>query len=346
MTNKHIIKGDHIIREAIQRFDELSNDAVLFIVDDENRLLGSLTDGDVRRGLMHDKNVTDRVQEIMNIEPHKIVDGKINVEEIKSFRENNYKIVPIVDEENKVLSFLNFRLQRSILPVDVVIMAGGKGQRLLPLTENTPKPLLKIGEKPVIEYNIDRLIHFGVKNIYISVNYLGHQIEEYFGDGSSKGINIRYIHENEPLGTIGAITNVAAFDNDYLMVLNSDLLTNIDFEDFFIDFMAKKADLSVVGIPYQVNIPFGVLEMSQEEVVSFKEKPTYTYYSNGGIYLFQRTYHERIPKETFYNAPDLIDDLIASNKKVISYPMLGYWLDIGSHSDYSKAKEDIKKLSL
>jgi NDP-sugar pyrophosphorylase family protein len=230
------------------------------------------------------------------------------------------------------------------LPVDAVIMAGGRGQRLMPLTKKTPKPLLIVGEKPIMDYNLSRIALFGIDDIWISVNYLGEQIENYFGSGMDRNINISYIWEDKPLGTLGAISKINNFQHEYVLITNSDLLTNLNYEHFFLEFLKQDADLAVVTIPYQVNIPYAVLETNNGNVVNFKEKPTYTYYSNGGIYLVKRSVLDLIPNDTHFNATDLMDKLISEQKKVFSYPMIGYWLDIGNPEDYKKAQIDINNI--
>jgi NDP-sugar pyrophosphorylase family protein len=181
-------------------------------------------------------------------------------------------------------------------------------------------------------------------DFWITVNYLGEQIEEYFGNGNQKNLNINYVWEDEPLGTIGSVSKIENFIHDYVLVTNSDILTNLDYEDFFIRFIEEEADFAVVSIPYKVEIPYAVLETSNGHVMNFKEKPTYTYYSNGGIYLMKREVTKRIPKNCFYNTTDLMEELIASGKKVLSYPQSGYWLDIGKPEDFEKAQEDIKTI--
>ena len=160
-----------------------------------------------------------------------------------------------------------------------------------------------------------------------------------------KNIKIKYIWEENPLGTIGAVSKIDNFKHDYILVTNSDLLTNLDYEHFFLDFLKKGADLAILTIPYQVNIPYAVLEtVGEAEVKSFREKPTYTYFSNGGIYLMKREVLKYIPKETFYNATDLMEDLIKNGLRVTSYPFSGYWLDVGKHEDFNKAQFDIQNL--
>ena len=167
------------------------------------------------------------------------------------------------------------------------------------------------------------------------------QIETYFGDGHNRNIQIEYIHEENPMGTIGSVAMVQHFEHDYILVTNSDILTNLDYEHFFIDTVKKQADLAVVTIPYQVNVPYAVLETHEGQIQSLKEKPTYTYYSNGGIYLMKKEMLSFIPPNAHFNATDLIESLIYAGKKVSSYPLLGYWLDIGNPDDYQKAQQDL-----
>lgn len=341
---EHLLPTQSTIREALIKLQDLAKDAILFIVDKDDKLLGSLTDGDIRRGLINGVEVSGIVNEIIQPNPKFIRKGEKNLEKIIEYREGNYRILPVLDNDNIVVNVINFRLIRSYLPVDAVIMAGGKGTRLRPLTENTPKPLLKVGDKPIMEHNLDRLALYGIDDFWISVKYLGEQIEDYFGDGSNKSINLRYVWEDKPLGTIGAVSKIDDFSHDYVLLTNSDLLTNLDYEHFFLDFKKTDADLAVVTIPYQVNIPYAVLETSNGHVVSFKEKPTYTYYSNGGIYLIKKSALGYLPKEDFFNATDLMEKLIAEGKKVVSYPLSGYWLDIGKHEDFEKAQRDLQQI--
>ena len=223
-------------------------------------------------------------------------------------------------------------------------MAGGRGKRLLPLTEKTPKPMLKVGDKPIIEHNIDYLICFGIKNFWISINYLGEQITDYFGIGKLKNVNINYVNENKPLGTIGAVSEIVNFTKKYILVTNSDLLTNINYEDFFVEFLRSDADICVATIPYSINIPYAVLEMDDTKILDFNEKPTYEYYINSGIYLIKKEVIELIPRGVFYNATDLIAKSIEKGLKIHSYVTRNYWLDIGKTEDYQKAQGDIREL--
>lgn len=326
------------------QLNQLAIDAVIFVVDDENKLLGSLTDGDVRRALIKGITIESPVGAVIQPKPKYVRKGQQNIQEIIEYREKNFKIIPVLNEHDQIVNVINFRRLRSYLPVDSVIMAGGEGRRLMPLTADTPKPLLKVGDKPIIEHNIDRLTLYGIDDFWITLKYLGGQIQEYLGQGEEKNIQIDYVWETKPLGTIGAVSNIHNFRHEYILLTNSDILTNLDYEHFFLDFIAQEADLSVVTVPYHVDIPYGVLETDNGHVINLREKPTYTYYSNGGIYLIRKEALEYLPKDEFFNATDLMEVLIRQKKKVISYPLSCYWLDIGKHEDYEKAKRDIKNI--
>jgi dTDP-glucose pyrophosphorylase len=340
----HLILSGSLITLALEQLNKLAQDAILFVVDEHDKLIGALTDGDVRRGLLKGIHIDQSINDIIQPYPRFIKKGERDIKKVIEYREGLYRIIPIIDSSNKVVNVINFREIRSYLPVDAVIMAGGKGQRLLPLTATCPKPLLNVGDKPIIEHNIDRLSIFGIDDLWICVNYLGKMIEDHLGNGSEKNLKISYVWEDEPLGTIGSVSQINNFQHDYILITNSDILTNLDYEHFFLEFLKEDADLGVVTIPYQVNIPYAVLETSKGNVVSFKEKPTYTYYSNGGIYLLKRSALEFLPAKTHFNATDLMEKLIEKGKKVFSYPLLGYWLDIGNPQDFKKAQIDLKNI--
>ena len=347
--DKYLIEQDSSIRSALIKLNTFSsNDGLtLFVINKDEQLLGTLTDGDIRRGLLDGAVLDDVVSKVMNPEFKFLVKGSHSQLKIKDYRSRGIELLPQIDSQKKIVKIINLEKAQAILPLDVVIMAGGKGERLRPLTINTPKPLLLVGEKPIIEHNVDRLIEFGVDNIYISINYLGHLIVDHFKDGSSKNVSIKYIEENKPLGTIGAVGLIQDFLHEHVLIMNSDLLTNINWEDFYISFIDADADMMIAAIPYQVQIPYAVLETnSTSQITSLKEKPTYTYYSNAGIYLIKKEFFELIPENEPFNATHLVDMLISQEKKVFSYAILDYWLDIGRHDDYKKANEDIRHLKM
>lgn len=342
----HLIRREATLKEALGRLDKLAADAILFVVDEESRLLGSLTDGDVRRGLLQGKSVEEKV--VNYIQPHPKSVNKVNysLPEIIKLRDQNFKVLPVLDVDRRVINVINFRLQKSYLPLDALVMAGGRGSRLQPLTDSVPKPLLKVGDKAIIDHNVDRLRAFGIDDFHISVRYLGKQLEDHYKTKSLNGTRVKFVWEEEALGTLGAASLIDDFHHDYVLITNSDILTTLDYEDFFLDFLEKEADMAVATIPYQVNVPYAVMETSNHHVVSFKEKPTYTYYSNGGIYIVKKELLKKVHKNTFYNATDLMEAVIAEGRKLISYPIRQYWLDIGKPEDFEKAQSDIKHLDL
>lgn len=342
----HLILEDAQVKSALRALDKLAADAILFVVTAQGKLLGSLTDGDVRRGLIKEYSLENKVTDFIQKNPKYLTKHDYSIRDIIRLREANLKVIPVLDGEGIVCNVINFRVLKSYLPVDAVIMAGGRGSRLQPLTDTVPKPLLKVGDKAIIDHNVDRLRKFGVDDFWLSLRYLGEQLQNHYGNGESRGVNMHYVWENEPLGTIGAVGNIDNFEHEVILLTNSDILTTLDYEDFYLDFLETNADMSVVTIPYQVDVPYAVMETDNNLVKSFIEKPTYTYYSNGGIYLIKRDVLKKIPKNTLFNATDLMEQLLVDGGKLVSYPMRQYWLDIGRHDDLKKAQEDIKHLSL
>ena len=341
----HIVYKNITLIEALSRINEIAPDPlVLFVLDEENRMVGTLTDGDSRRALIAGFSVNDKVEKIMhkNFNYMKIEDLD-NVKEIKRQRDLMMHLVPILDKEHHIVEIINLERYRTRLPIDAVLMAGGKGERLRPLTEKTPKPLLEVGNKCIIDHNIDNIISFGVKHISVTVNYLKEHLEEHFSKPRGE-VQIHTIREPKFLGTIGSIKFVKNFYNDTVLVMNSDLFTNINFEDFFLHFQQYNADMSVAAVPYDISIPYGIFDLDGHDILGLIEKPKFNYYANAGIYLIKRHALDEIPTNTFFNATDLVEKLIAENKKVIRYPLAGYWIDIGNPDEYYKACEMAKHI--
>lgn len=345
IDKKHIINQNMPLLEALSRINTLApSPLVLFVVDDEERMVGTLTDGDSRRALIAGASVNDKAERIMlrNFR-YMRSDDISNVIEIRRQKEMKMKLVPILDEERRIIDIINLEKYKTRLPIDAVLMAGGKGERLRPLTENTPKPLLTVGDKAIIDHNIDRLISYGVQHINVTVNYLHEQIEEHYKEPRN-GVKIRTFLEPKFLGTIGSIKFVDSFHNDTILVMNSDLFTNIDYEDFFLHFQQYDAEMSVAAVPYNISIPYGILDLDGRDIKGLLEKPKYNYYANAGIYLIKRQALKEIPEETFFNATDLIEKLIANGKRVIRYPLNGTWIDIGNPQEYQKAQDFVRHL--
>ena len=329
--------------EALKKLDIAKSNQTLFVLDESEKLIGTVTDGDIRRGLIKGLNLESPVH-LFCYTQFSFINEKINVSDISRLKKESRKILPKLNKDGKIEKVYDLSQLNSILPLHAIIMAGGRGERLRPLTDSTPKSMLLLGGKPILEHNIDRLISFGIETITISVHYLSDQIISYFGDGKNKGIAINYIEEQTPLGTIGCVSKIDSTDHEAMLILNSDVFTNIDYEDFFLAFENADADMAVASIPYSVDIPYAIMELNDNIVISFKEKPKNTYYANAGIYLLKNEIASLIPKDTFYNATDLLEYIISNNGKLIHSPITGYWIDIGKHDDYNKAKEIIRHL--
>jgi len=345
MTENHIISQNCTLLDALKQINSLApNPLVLFVVDDEQRMVGTITDGDSRRALIAGAHLQDPAEMIMHRNFKFLRKGENDdVQHLQKQRDLKMKLVPILDNDNHIVDIIDLERCITRLPVDAVLMAGGKGERLRPLTEKTPKPLLKVGEKCIIDHNVDRLIKYGIQHINITVNYLHDQIEDHYQEPRN-GIKINTVCEPRFLGTIGSIKFVESFYNDTVLVMNSDLFTNIDFEDFFIHFQQHDAEMSVAAVPYNVSIPYGILDLDGRNIHGLIEKPKYVYYANAGIYLIKRRALNEIPTDIFFNATDLIEKLISQGKSVIRYPLNGTWIDIGNPQEYQKAQDLVKHL--
>lgn len=345
MKDNHIISENSTLIEALRQINSFHFDPmVLFVVDNQQRMVGTITDGDSRRALISGAQLNVRLSDVMNKNFNFLTKDDDNiVKNIKRQKELKMKLVPILDEQKHIVDIIDLEHYCTTLPIDAVLMAGGKGERLRPLTEKTPKPLLPVGDKAIIDYNIDNLIHYGVKHISVTVNYLKEQLEDHFAT-ERDGIKIQCVREPRYLGTIGSIRFVENFYNDTILVMNSDLFTNIDFEDFYLHFIETRADMSAAAIPYSISVPYGIFNVKDDDITGLTEKPTYNYYANAGIYLIKRDVMNLIPDDTFFNATDLIELLIIQNKKVVRFPLNGYWIDIGNKDEYAKAQDIVKHL--
>jgi dTDP-glucose pyrophosphorylase len=339
-----IDRGKTIV-DALEKLNSIRQVSrlILFVKDEQKAIIGSLTDGDIRRSLISDGNINKRIEEVCN-KNFVFEYEREGFLELHKHRKNNIKILPILSQSRHLVRIIDLTRTSAILPLECMLMAGGRGKRLSPLTDSKPKPMLPLGDKPIIEHNIDRLISYGIKKIYISVKYLGEQIEEYFGDGSSMGIEIEYIWEDKPLGTAGALSLVSNFSTDHVLLMNSDLFTNVDFEDLYLSLLDEKADMIVSSTEYKVDVPYAVFDTQQSKVKGFKEKPTFVYHSNAGIYILKKELIDQIPQNEFYDITDLMEKIVSEGKSLIFRPILGFWVDIGKPIDYKKAQEFIKHL--
>ncbi|OQY95704.1 MAG: nucleotidyltransferase [Sphingobacteriales bacterium UTBCD1] len=342
----HTIEMDATVKDALNKLNELDIGSMTLFVIRDKEIVGTVTDGDIRRGLLKQVDLSDPVSSIMNRRFRFLSEENFKVEELKQLREKKILLLPVLNRQKELIDIIDLTEKRSWLPIDVLIMAGGEGKRLRPLTLKTPKPMLIVGKKPILEHNIDRLIQFGVKKFHISVKYLKEKIVNHFKEGTSKNIEIDYVIETKALGTIGALSLIEDLKHDYVLVMNADVLTNIDFEDMLLALEKEYADMIVASSPYEVKVPYGVLEMDERRITGLIEKPIYTYFSNAGVYIIRKDALRYLKRNEKINATDFMDILIANNRRVINYPILGYWLDIGSIESFEKAQDDIKHLDL
>lgn len=343
----NIVDFNLTIKDALFRLNKLggTSDLTLFVLNKKKQLVGTITDGDVRRGLLAGITIEEKVVKVMNEQFKYIESYDFSHKNIQDLKNSGIKLLPLLSKSKKLVKIIDLSQKKTILPIDVVIMAGGEGKRLRPLTEIKPKPLLTVGKKPIIEHNIDRLINVGISQLFVTVRYLKDEIIKHFNN-HKKDVTIHYVEEKTALGTIGSVGIIKKLQHDYVLVMNSDLLTDIDFEAFFLDFILNDAAMAVATVPYQVTVPYAVMEVNNNNLVSFREKPTFNYYANAGIYLIKKSMIKLIPPDVLFNATDLIETMILKKEKVICFPILGYWMDIGNHEDYIKAQRDINHLKL
>lgn len=332
------------IREALKRLNLVkSRSMTLFVVDDNGVMVGTLTDGDVRRALIAGHEVNSPVGNAMHRD-FSYLRSLSQAYEVKQMRQRGILLVPVLDTAHHILDVIDLTRAKAALPVDAVLMAGGKGERLRPLTLTTPKPLLKIGSKPIIDLNIDALAKYGVKDFSVTVNYLKEQLIEHFSVPTEAGAEVKCVAETQFFGTIGSLKLVPEFHNDAILVMNSDLLTDIDYEDFYLHFKQNGAMMSAAAVPYTISVPYGIFDIDGRNILGVEEKPVYNMYANAGIYLIRREALRYIPEGRVFNATDLIQALVADHQPVIRYPLTGLWIDIGTPDEYRKAQDLAKHL--
>ena len=273
VDNRYLILQNETLLQALTRINALgAGPLVLFVLDESGRMVGTLTDGDSRRALVAGASLKDSISTVMHRKFNALTDGvDYDVRHLHEQKRMKMHLVPILDEEKHIIDIINLEKYKTKLPLDAIIMAGGKGERLRPLTEKTPKPLLKVGDKCIIDYNVDNLINCGVEHIYVTVNYLKEQLEEHY-EKPRNGVQIQIVKEPRFLGTIGGLQFVPKFYHEYILLMNSDLFTNIDFEDFFLHFEEHQADMSAVAIPYSISVPYGIFNIeNQREIQGISE---------------------------------------------------------------------------
>ncbi len=329
------------IKEALEIIDNGAMQIAL-VVDENDTLLGTLTDGDIRRGLLKGLDLNSSIQPIIFTIPTlaRISDTKEKI--LKIALSKKLHQIPIIDDNGKVLGIQE--IEELIKPKNktnkVILMVGGLGTRLRPLTDNIPKPMLKVGNKPILQTIIEKFAEYGYTNIVMCVNYKSHVIQEYFGDGSEFGVSIEYVFEEQRMGTAGALSLLHVKPTEPFFVMNGDLLTNVNFEHLHDYHLANNATGTMCVREYDFQVPYGVVHVKNSKILSIEEKPTHKFFVSAGIYMLSPEVLELIPQNKLYDMPTLFEKIISDNKNAISFPLREYWLDIGRIEEYKKANDE------
>ena len=318
------------IKESLQIIDGGAMQIAL-VVDENDMLLGTLTDGDIRRGLLKGLDLNSSIESIIFKTPTiaKISDTKEEILNLALSKKLHQ--IPIVDDNGKILG---------IQEIEELIKPKGKTTRLRPLTENTPKPMLKVGNKPILQTIVEKFAEYGYVNIVMCVNYKSHIIQDYFGDGSIFGVNIEYILEEQRMGTAGALSLLNEKPTEPFFVMNGDLLTNVNFEHLHDFHIANNSMGTMCVREYDFQVPYGVVNIDGSHILSIEEKPTHKFFVSAGIYMLSPDVLEYIPENQFYDMPTLFEKIISEKQNAISFPLREYWLDIGRIEEYKKANEE------
>lgn len=323
---------------------------VAIVIDENNRLKGMISDGDIRRGLLNDLTLQDPVSQVMNSSPITAKLGTSKEALIELMERKQILSVPLLNSDGVLvgLETLHGALQHESYDNPIFIMAGGFGTRLKPLTDNCPKPMLKVGDKPILETLIRSFMKSGFYNFYISTHFMPEQIKEYFGDGSDMGIKISYVYEEEPLGTGGALGLLP--DNlpkDLpLIMINGDVLTKVDFERLLNFHIENDADATMCVREYDYQIPYGVINGEGNRITSMVEKPIQRFFVNAGIYVLSPRVIQSVPVNHKIDMPTLLEQHMKEREKVLMFPIHEYWLDIGRMDDFNRAQADIFSLGI
>jgi len=337
-ANVIALSPDATIREALSIIDM---NRIVLVFDKNQRLLGTITDGDIRRALLKGMDLDGSIENVYHRNPITCSVNDSRETLLRVAVEHEIYQIPLVDENGKVVAVevIEDLLRPGIHPNHVIIMAGGLGSRLRPLTETTPKPLLKVDNKPILEKIIVDFVRQGFRNITLCVNYKAEMIEEYFGDGSRFNANISYLKEEKRMGTAGALSALKSKVREPLIVMNGDILTNLDFTEL-LKFHTIQNAVATMGVrEYEIQVPYGVVNVEGTRITSIDEKPLHTFYISSGIYILDPEALEFIPESCFYDMPELFDTLIRNHRHCVPYPIREYWLDIGNINDFQRANE-------
>jgi dTDP-glucose pyrophosphorylase/predicted transcriptional regulator len=337
-----VISPTASITDAIARLDKAGTGA-LVLCTAGRKLFGLLTDGDIRRAILHGIPMETACETIASRNPVTAQCSISPTQALHLMNQHDINHLPLVDDEENLLEF---RLRKDLiieekLSLSAVIMAGGFGKRLLPLTEQVPKPMLPVGDRPLLELTIEQLRRSGIRDVSLTTHYLPENIVNHFGNGEAFGVNLSYVKEDHPLGTAGGLKLMKEADGTFL-VINGDILTGVSFQEM-LNYHHKYGAKITVGVrKYEVQVPFGVVECEDVRITQLKEKPTMTFFVNAGMYLLEPSACDYIPEGQRFDMTDLIQKLLEAGRPVVSFPIVEYWLDVGRLEDYKQAQEDIR----
>jgi dTDP-glucose pyrophosphorylase len=330
------------ITEAVRCLDVAGTGALL-LADAAHRLCGLLTDGDVRRALLRGVSFAEPCSSIATARPVVVSEGVAFAEALQIMNRSDVNHLPVLDAGGVLTGLLLRRdlVAEDTVPVSAVIMAGGFGTRLKPLTDRVPKPMLPVGDRPLLERTIDRLRDAGIRRVNVTTHHLAERITDHFGDGHEHGVEIRYVPEERPLGTCGGLKLVEE-PNEPLLVINGDILTGVSFRELVTFHRRHQADATVCVRRYDVPVPYGVVESDGPWLQALREKPSVSLFVNAGIYLLEPVVQRYIPDGQRFDMTDLITRLVDEGRCVASFPILEYWLDVGRPDDYAQAQRDVE----
>ncbi|MBI2058268.1 MAG: nucleotidyltransferase family protein [Nitrospirae bacterium] len=346
------IDGRSTVREAMARMTA-NGLSIVLVVDEGRRLVGTITDGDVRRAILADTNLDAPVENLLRAKKGTRFERPVTAREgataercIALFQKHRMFHLPILDSEGRVAGLVSQKefLPDEICSVRAVVVAGGEGRRLRPLTEELPKPMLPVGDRPLIERIVGQLRDAGIKRVHITTHYRSEKITEHLGDGRDFGIEIGYVVEDRPLGTAGGLAIMDRTD-ETLLVINGDVLSHVNYRAMLSFHREHGADLTVAVRSHRVAVPYGVVECEGHRVTDLKEKPCLTFFINAGIYLLEPSVLQRIPVGESLDMTDVINDLLNARKRVVSFPIHEYWSDVGQPDDYERVQREVQGAS-
>ncbi|GAB0168868.1 nucleotidyltransferase family protein [Lysinibacillus sp. CTST325] len=341
---KTLVNKNNTLLDTMKIIDDSSLQFAV-VVDEEQHLLGTVTDGDIRRGILRGEGLDVTITSIMNPDPISARRGQKYHKYKQLMKSKMLKQLPIVDDNNRIINILFAdNIETSLNKNKVVLMLGGLGTRLRPLTNDTPKPMLRVGNKPILETIIEGFKQYGYTDFIFSVNYKKEVIQDYFQNGEALDVTIEYIEEDKKMGTAGALSLLKNRPTKPFFVMNGDLLTQINFDQLMQFHMEHKSVATMCVREYEYQIPYGVIETDGTDLVTIREKPIHRSFVNAGIYVLNPDVLDQIPQDKFYDMPSLFEKLIEKNSKTSVFPIREYWLDIGQMDDFNKANNEIKEL--